>query len=233
MHKRGIWPAVLTAVAIAVGLILPTGPAAVAADRPVDVTKYSVSDYVFSRGGCKKETVKIARTVSDEVEYLSLGADVTYRGSIANWIYFSGDETSTRMQLCPFDERGAYKIGPTEVSGLTRDGEYFEYLDNTSKTFYVRSQAKADLTASRNGSKVTLTATAKYFNPKTFGYSKYSPKKAKFQVKSGSKWKTIKTVNFKSGKSTYTLKKSSKATYRVTFDKTSTVTGATSSSIRK
>lgn len=228
-----MWRAVLTATAIAVGLILPAAPVAVAADRPVDVTKYSVSDYVFDRGGCKKETVKVSRSVSPDVEYLSLSADVTFRGSIASWVYFSGDSVSTRLQLCPFEERGAYKIGPTEVSGSTQDGVYFDYLDSTSKTFYVRGKAKAHLKASRSGSKVTLTATAKYFNPKTYDYSRYSPQKAKFQVKSGSKWKTIKTVNFKSGKSSYTFRKPSKATYRVTFSKTSKVTAATSSSIRK
>jgi hypothetical protein len=228
-----MWRSVLTAAALAVGLALPAVSAAVAADRPVDVTKFSVSDIVFGQGGCKKTTVKMSRSVDGNVRYVSLDADVTSGGYIKNYLFFDEDTSSIRLQMCPFHGLGAYKIGPTEVSGLTDDYESFDYVDNTSKTFYVRGQAKTYLKASRSGSKVTLTATAKYFNPDAYGYSKYSPKKAKFQVKSGSKWKTIKTVNFKSGKASYTLRKSSKATYRITFGKTSKVTGATSSSVRK
>jgi hypothetical protein len=40
-------------------------------------------------------------------------------------------------------------------------------------------------------------------------------------------------VDFKSGKASYTLRKSSKASYRVTFEKTSKVTAATSASVWK
>ncbi len=55
----------------------------------------------------------------------------------------------------------------------------------------------------------------------------------KFQVKSGSKWKTLKTASAKKGKATYKVKSKSKKTYRVTFGQVSWATGATSKSVKR
>lgn len=233
MQKRGRWRSVLAAMVVVLGTVVPSAPAAAAEDQPVDVTGFSVPDFVFDRGACRKVTVKVSRSVDSSISQLSLSADVTRGGYLVNHVFFDGDSTSTRLQVCPLEGLGAYKVGPTDVSAFTDDYEFFNYVDYTTRTFYVRGQAKAYLKASRSGSKVTLTATAKYFNPDAYEYSTYSPKRAKLQVKSGSTWKTIKTVDFKSGKASYTFRKPSKATYRVTFDKTSKVTAATSASVAK
>jgi hypothetical protein len=223
--------------ALVLGLTIATAPGASAAGEPVDVTGYSVKDVVFGKSGCKMLDVKVARKVASDVEDFTLMADVTRSGYIATSAFFFDGATADRIQVCSSDGLGAFKVGPTEVSAYTVDAEdnfeLFDYVDTTSKTFYVRGQAKAYLGAKRSGSKVTLTATAKYYNPTAYGYSKYSPKKAKIQRKTSTGWKTIKTIDLKSGKATYTLKNSKKATYRVTFGQTSKVTAATSASEKK
>jgi hypothetical protein len=55
----------------------------------------------------------------------------------------------------------------------------------------------------------------------------------KFQVKSGSKWKTLKTVTAKKGKAVYKVKSKSKKHYRVSFSQVSWATGATSKSVKR
>ena len=52
-------------------------------------------------------------------------------------------------------------------------------------------------------------------------------------MKSGSKWKTLKTVKLKNGKASVTVKQSKKKTYRLYIPKASWATSTTSKSVSK
>lgn len=90
----------------------------------------------------------------------------------------------------------------------------------------------ASLSTKRAGKTVSLTSKTKVYNPEKYGKVNYNPK-VKFQVKSGGKWKTIKTVTANKGKATYKVKTKSKKSYRVTFSQVSWATGATSKSAKR
>ena len=79
---------------------------------------------------------------------------------------------------------------------------------------------------------MTLTASAQRYNPERNKYVAHGAKKARVQVKSGKKWKTVKTVKLKKGKVTVKVKTKLKKQYRFVFDQTSATTGATSKTIR-
>ncbi|WP_166969474.1 hypothetical protein [Brevibacterium atlanticum] len=141
--------------------------------------------------------------------------------------------------ICPSsDGLGKYTLGPSEIRAYYHGGsDYDDYdeverADYTKGSFYVRGKTYASLSSKRSGSTVTLTSTTKVYNPEKYGKVSYNPK-VKFQVKSGSKWKTLKTVAAKKGKATYKVKSKSKKTYRVTFSQVSWATGATSKSVKK
>ncbi|MBM6590638.1 hypothetical protein [Brevibacterium sp. RIT 803] len=141
--------------------------------------------------------------------------------------------------ICPSSSGlGKYTLGPSEISayyyGDYEDDEYakVEGPDYTKGYFYVRGKTYASLSSKRRGTTVTLTSKTKYYNPKWDEKRSYNPK-VKFQVKSGSKWKTIKTVTAKKGTATYKVKTKSKKTYRVTFSQVSWATGATSKSSKR
>ena len=106
------------------------------------------------------------------------------------------------------------------------------FTDHTKGYFYVRGKSYASLSSKRKGRTVTLTSSTKVYHPEHYGKIKYSPK-VKFQVKSGSKWKTLKTVSAKKGKATYKVKSKSKRYYRVTFSQVSWATSATSKSVKR
>lgn len=126
---------------------------------------------------------------------------------------------------------------------ITRSGSYIgyayfsysKYVDRTDYTkgsFYIRGKAYASLSTKRSGKTVTLTSKTKVYNPAKYGKVNYNPK-VKFQVKSDSKWKALKTVSAKKGKATYKVKTKSKKSYRVTFSQASWATGATSKSSKR
>lgn len=107
-----------------------------------------------------------------------------------------------------------------------------DHVDYTKGYFYVRGKTYASLSTKRNGKTVALTSTTKVYNPEDDRQVNYNAK-VKFQVKSGSKWKTIKTVTAKKGKATYKVKTKSKKTDRVTFSQVSWATGATSKTSKR
>uniref|UniRef100_UPI003B3AF468 hypothetical protein n=1 Tax=Brevibacterium sediminis TaxID=1857024 RepID=UPI003B3AF468 len=109
---------------------------------------------------------------------------------------------------------------------------WYARTDYTKGYFYVRGKTYASLSSKRRGSTVTLTSSTKVYHPEHHGKVNYNPK-VKFQVKSGSKWKTLKTVTAKKGKAVYKVKSKSKKTYRVTFGQVSWATGATSKSVKR
>lgn len=218
-------------ISLAAGLI--AAPAATAAPRPVDVTGFTVKDVVFSKPGCKSNTVTARIKTSKTVEDFDAGASVTRNGYWEDFLFFDKGSKSERMLLCDWQGLGAYKVGPADVSGYTRGYDWFDFTDRTTKTFYVRGKAKAGISTARKGKYVTVKVSAKYYNPNAYGYSSFSPKSVKIQRKTTGGWKTIKTVNLKKGKASYRSYRSSKASYRAVVPQYSKATSATSATSRR
>ena len=211
-----------------------------AAPRLVDVTGFSAKSIVVSNSSCRYITVTMRKTMSPKVDSWDVSADVTRGGSWVSGAHYgdSGDRSKTRVQVCPrFDGLGKYTVGPSNVAvdvwGYNIGGYKSQlYTDWTKGHFYVRAKGKAALKGKRKGNSVTLTASAQRYNPERNKYVAHGAKKARVQVKSGKKWKTVKTVKLKKGKATVKVKTKLKKQYRFVFDQTSATTGATSKTIR-
>ncbi|UVI36563.1 hypothetical protein [Brevibacterium spongiae] len=227
-------------VASIAALALAIGPAvsAEAASAKFDVTKLSADNVVVSDWNCKKTNVYMKHRKSG-VDSWNVSTEVRGKHGLATWANYGtyGSATKDRVQVCPsIYGLGKYTLGPSEISAYgysTSNGwGEVEEPDYTKGSFYVRGKTYASLSSKRSGSTVTLTSSTKVYNPERYGKVNYNPK-VKFQVKSGSKWKTLKTVTAKKGKATYKVKSKSKKTYRVTFGQVSWATGATSKSVKR
>ena len=224
-------------VASVAAIALAVGPAvsAEAASTKFDVTKLSASSIVVSNDGCKYVDVYMKHKKTNS-KYWDVDVDITRNGSWVDSVWFSdsGNTSRTHTYICPwYDGLGKYVLGPSSVSADSWDFDDSYYrTDYTKGSFYVRGKTYASLSSKRKGSTVTLTSSTKVYHPEHYGKIKYSPK-VKFQVKSGSKWKTLKTVSSKKGKATHKVKSKSKRYYRVTFSQVSWATGATSKSVKR
>ena len=220
-------------------LVLVAGAVAPAHAAPVsfDVTKLTAKDIVVKSWNCYNTTVTMSHKKSG-VGRWNVWTDITKSGALEGSASFSssGNKKTAKSLICPTDnsDYGTYRIGPSSIWANASSGyNYVNRDDFTKGSFNVRAHVKSGLTAKRSGSKVTLTATAKRYSIDKWGYATYSPKKAKFQVKSGSSWKTLKTVTLKKGKATYTTKTSKKKSYRFVTVKTSTSAASTSKTVKK
>jgi len=232
----------------AVGLVI-TGALALgampaqASERPIDITGYSVSSFTVADTNCRNVTVKASTKVKSDYEDASGTVDVTRRGGVVDSLWFDNRKVSDRAFICPsWDGLGAYKVGPADIGATSSYwrsdydmmwSDYSDYTDRTSKTFYVRGKAKSSVAATRRGSKVTLTAKAQVYAPDRYGYIKYNAKNAKFQVKSGTSWKTLKTVKLAKGTAKLTVTQSKKKTYRLSIPTASWAASTTSNSVAK
>ncbi|WP_159611458.1 hypothetical protein [Glutamicibacter sp. JC586] len=238
---RRVRNAVVTLVA-AGALALGTVPAQ-ASERPIDITDYSVSSITVADSNCRNLTVKASTKVKGDYEDASAYIDVTRNGGLVAGVSLENRKIADRAFICPsLYGLGAYKVGPADVSATYSswnsywddyDTEYTYYTDRTSKTFYVRGKAKSSVSAKRSGRKVTLTAKAQVYSPEKYRYAQYNAKNAKFQVKSGSKWKTLKTVNLKKGTAKLTVTQSKKKTYRLSVPTASWASATNSYSVTK
>lgn len=231
--------ALVSAIA-AVALVVGPAVSAEAAKMSFDVTKLSGDSVVVSDWNCKYTNIYMKHKKS-RVESWDVDVEVRGRYGYDDTAWFSsyGGGSTDRYMLCPSSSGlGKYTLGPSEIRayyyGDYDDYEYgkVERPDYTKGYFYVRGKTYASLSTKRSGKTVTLTSKTKVYNPERDGKVNYSPK-VKFQVKSGSKWKTIKTVTAKKGKATYKVKTKSKKTYRVTFSQVSWAAGATSKSSKR
>ena len=231
--------ALVSAIA-AVALVVGPAVSAEAASTSFDVTKLSGSSLVISNSNCKSTNVYMKHKKS-KVDDWSVDTEVDGRHGPSTSAYFDsyGSASKDRVQVCPSsDGLGKYTIGPSEIRAYYYGGASYndygevERADYTKGYFYVRGKTYASLSTKRSGKTVTLTSKTKVYNPEHYGKVNYNPK-VKFQVKSGSKWKTLKTVTAKKGKATYKVKTKSKKSYRVTFGQVSWATGATSKSVRR
>ena len=229
-------------VASIAALALSVGPAvsAEAATTSFDVTKLSSSNIVVTNDSCKYINVYMKHKKS-KVDDWWVTTDIKGRSGWADTAWFESDANTSkdRVSICPdYDGLGKYTLGPSEVRAYYHGGTSYsgygevEDADYTKGYFYVRGKTYASLSSKRKGSTVTLTSSTKVYHPERYGKIKYNPK-VKFQVKSGSKWKTLKTVTAKKGKATYKVKSKSKKAYRVTFSHVSWATGATSKSVKR
>lgn len=232
------------AIALFAGLVLTSTPAQAAQNnlKSVDITSYKVSDIVVSNKNCKNPSVKasIKKKTSTVTDFTST-VNLTRNGKKVNDLIVDLTDLTENVYFCPSEHGlGKYTVGPassfaeyTYKQGSTTYQPGIFYTDNTKKNFYVRGAVKNSLTAKRQGSKVTLSATASVYSPEKGRYTQYNPKNAKLQVKSGKKWKTIKTLKLTSGKARATLKNTSKKTYRVFIPQSSYAVAKTSTSVRK
>lgn len=240
MKKNLMRTLAASAMTAALGLTLMGAPAQ-AATRPVDVTKYTMSDVTYSKtnAGCHYTPVKATvKKNKKSIKYYYINAKVTGPGRDPVGVSFRNDKSKTTLQTCSsVHGTGKFKIGPATVSAYTGDYRYSwtNKSDKTSKTFYVRGKGYASLSAKRSGKNVTFKTAAKYYSPKKFDNLAYNPKSAKIQVKRSGKWATLKTVSFKGGKATVkaTMKSTSPAQFRLTFPKTSNITGSTTKVLKK
>ena len=223
----------LASVVLVAGAIIP----AHAASTSFDVTKLTAKDIVVKSWECYNTTVTMSHKKSG-VDWWDVSTDITKSGAVVDYVFYSsyGNTKTAKSTICPWSnsDYGTYRIGPSSIfAAPSRGYTYVNRDDFTKGSFNVRAHVKSGLTAKRSGSKVTLTATAKRYSLDKWGYATYSPKKAKFQVKSGSSWKTLKTVTLKKGKATYTTKTSKKKSYRFVTVKTSTSAASTSKTVKK
>ncbi|MGZ1491639.1 hypothetical protein [Brevibacterium sediminis] len=224
-------------VASVAALALAIGPAvsAEAASAKFDVTKLSGKNIVVSDWNCRNVDVYMSHKKSGVSEW-DVYVDVTRKGGIVDGAIFShaGNSKRDRVMVCPdWSGLGKYTLGPSDVYANNKSySKFVSRTDYTKGSFYVRGKAYASLSSKRGGSTVTLTSSTKVYNPEKYGKVNYNPK-VKFQVKSGSKWKTLKTASAKKGKAVYKVKSKSKRYYRVTFSQVSWATGATSKSVKK
>lgn len=223
-------------VASVAAILLAIGPAvsAEAASMSFDVTKLSASNLVISNDNCKYFNVYL-KYKKKNVDSWTVDSEIAGRYGYTTEAYFgnyTSPSTKDRNMICPsLDGLGKYRIGPSEVS-VDNDYSWDAFTDHTKGYFYVRGKSYASLSSKRKGRTVTLTSSTKVYHPEHYGKIKYNPK-VKFQVKSGSKWKTLKTVTAKKGKAVYKAKSKSKRHYRVSFSQVSWATGATSKSVKR
>lgn len=243
--NTGIWWrsfGAATAVALALGAAVVASPAQ-ASERPVDITGYKVSSVTVADSNCRNISVSATTKIrSDYVDSYGI-VDVTRSGGVVDMLWFDDRKVTDRAQICPsVSGLGAYKVGPADISATYEYWDdyfqdymedYADYIDGTAKTFYVRGKTTSSLKAKRSGKKVTLTATAKVYSPEKYRYAQYNAKNAKFQVKTGTGWKTLKTVNLKKGTAKITLTQAKRKTYRLSVPLATWAAATTSKSATK
>lgn len=230
------------ALTLVTGLLFTAAPAR-ASERPIDITGYEVSNLIVSSSGCRNITVTATTKVKSDFLDSYGSVDITRQGGLVDSLSIDGRKITDRAFICPsLSGLGIYKVGPADISAEYEYydsyfddywSDYSKYTDNTSKTFYIRGNTKSTLTAKRSGSRVTLTAKAQYYAPDKYRYAQYNAQGAKLQVKSGSTWKTIKTVNLSKGKASITIKQSKKKSYRLQVPTATWAAATTSKSVYK
>lgn len=230
----------ITALALAGSLLISAAPAQ-AAQRPIDVTGFTVSNMVVSSSDCHQVKVTMKSKKKIKLDDWWISTNLSQRGRTIDSAWFDGHSTDY-VQVCPpLYGLGAYTLGASKVSASWygpedhygyQPYEYSSYWDETRKTFYIRGKTKSSLTAKRSGSTVTLTAKVSVYAPEKFRWAQYNPT-AKLQVKSGKTWKTVKNLKLKNGKAIVTLKDKKKKTYRVTAPQVSWATSTTTKSVTK
>lgn len=242
---------------------LNASPALAADIGPLDPNSFKVSDVVVGKHShlCANRSMTMkgklqkssTPSYSDvEIAVMVYGPTGDYVGQEPIWF----DNPAVNKKLKTFSAKstfmtcahghgyGRYTVGDAQLRYTARGHKSFNARDISRSHYYVRGAAKSGLKATRKGKHVTLTASASRYTlhqgrdelgyPHASGsFKPYSAKKVNFQVKSGNKWKTLKTVNFKNGKGSIKVKQSAKKQYRVTFAKTSTTTAGISKTVKK
>jgi len=146
-----------------------------------------------------------------------------------NGFIFDGT-TTTRWDVYGTQTLGALSTDPDD--SFTYDCDDNEITVKPT-TINVKLGTRAYVSTKRSGKKVTIKVGAKKWEPKSEAYRTWNAPSAKIQYKSGSTWKTKKTVKLKNGTASYSYKTAAKRTYRFVTDETSTRFGATSSTSRR
>lgn len=106
-----------------------------------------------------------------------------------------------------------------------------DYNDITVKptTIVIKLGARAAISSKRTSkTKVKLSVTATSYSTSSEKFTGWNASSAKIQYKSGTTWKTLKTVKLEGGKASYTTTSKAKRTYRFVTAETGTRFGAVS-----
>jgi hypothetical protein len=183
-------------------------PTSIKIDRPYKDVKVSVYD-----------SCGVAEYASFDL-YGSAGWD--------NIFIFDGNAVDHWDVYDDWQKPGRY----TTRLSMAYDSDYND-LGFEPTTTTVKLGTKAYTSTKRSGKKVTIKVGAKSYAPDHNAYRAWNASSARIQYKSGSTWKTLKTVKLKKGAASYSYKIKSKRTYRFVIGETSTRFGATSSTSRR
>lgn len=214
---------------------VPTAPAAVAAAttaaKPFTSTKMATGykAITVSSKGCRyNDFALLGEWNIGEAVSVSAKTDL-YRGSKKVTTIKLDNRMSGTAKLCPKSSSqrfGSYSLGGTTISVVVPvrnannqwDGhttKTITWRDNRKASFTMKGAIDGSLYGKRYGSKKTFSAKLRYFSDKSQKWVTYNPSGAKLQYKSGSKWKNLKSLKFKSGKASYVQRSSKKYYYRV------------------
>jgi hypothetical protein len=143
---------------------------------------------------------------------------------------FDGTTTTNWNVYADQTTLGTLTTDPSDSLALDADENEITVKPTTVK---VKLGTKAYVSTKRSGKKVTIKATAKNWDVKSESYKAWNASSAKIQYKSGSTWKTLKSVKLKKGSASYSYKIKSKRTYRFVTGETATRFGATSATSRR
>lgn len=228
----------------------PVAPSAVSAKLtaalPLGI-KGVVANYkaiTVSSGGCRYNDFGFQSpwNTGDVVSYS--GSSEVYRGKSKIATVKLDSNLRGTVKICPkvnAQRYGAFSVGGTTFKVVLAvrnannqwDGKTTKtvtWRDNHWAAFTVKGAIDGNLYGKRVGSKKTFTTTLRYFSDKSQKWVSYNAGGAKLQYKSGSSWKNLKSLKFKSGKASYVQRTSKKYSYRVTVPGTAWVNGGTTKS---
>lgn len=138
---------------------------------------------------------------------------------------FIFDGTTTEIwDIYDWQDLGTF----TTRGSLALDSNYDD-MAFKSTTIKIKLGARAAISSKRTSkTKVKLSVEATSYSTGSEKFTGWNASSAKIQYKSGTTWKTLKTVKLKGGKASYTTTSKAKRTYRFVTAETSARFGAVS-----
>ncbi len=234
-HAASVAPAALTAPAA-------INPATQLTVKSISTQLDNLSDraLVFSGAGCKTLEFYVAIKFGDRATgNYTLTTDVA-RGNTAVAKVTTKNTGLGKATICPSKSNQRYGY-PWHLGWVSANVEYWDANNQrkwvrttwkvTSKTFAVKAALKGPISAQRRGNNVTFTVKPTYFSDKYQKWVAYNPTGATLQYKSGSTWRSVKTLRFSGGKAVYTHYSPSSRLWRINVPVKTWVVGGQSSGL--
>jgi len=172
----------------------------------------SIAAQSIAIGSRKNRTIAVAAGGSVDGNTKSIVANISRGGKVKTRATISMATGRGSFTYQVGFGRGTYTVGPTRITRT--DGS--SYVDGTRSTFTVKSNTKTTLRMGKRAGSTTRVAKAyvKAYSPSKNRYVSYNPI-AKLKVKSGSSYKTKKTLKLRRGYDRYTFRTSKRHTYRL------------------